>query len=100
MWLITVIVIVTVLYYSKGRNLKQRAKMCWNATKLILLMPTYIMFAITIITLIIFINNTIILPPIAIVGMNMFFIASCILAAMIVFEKYMQWFKLIEEKQK
>ncbi len=98
MWsIITVLIVWKVLSCSRGKNLKQRFRIIWLGTKLFLLFPALIFFAVANVVLVYFLSNFLPLDFVTINIQAIFSLATIFLFAMLFWEKYTKWFKEIEE---
>ena len=100
LWIvITVFTILKVLKHSKGKNLKQRAKIIWIATKLFFLAPALIFFIIAILTILISIFELTNLDSATFDILAFFSVIATLLLFMLFWETWKKWEKELEAKE-
>ena len=96
--IITASTIIKVLKLSKGKNLKQRAKIIWIATKLFFLVPALMFFIIAILAILISIFELTNLDSATFDILAFFSVIATLLLFMLFWETWKKWEKQLEAK--
>jgi len=94
--IITATSILKVLKHSKGKNLRQRAKIIWIGTKLFFLVPTIVFSSMAIISVLITIIEHTNLDSATFDIVGLCSLITLLLIVMIVWETWEKWEKEIE----